>query len=187
MQHHMIDIETLALSPRAMILSVGIVAVNRNSSGTYAVNGFAYWVANIAKNDPGKYEIDPQTVLWWLRQSDVARADFNRLATIHIRDVLICLNEFIQLTPNHEDALIWAKPPKFDLAILEHAYQTEGIDCPWSYKQLRCLRTAIDMFDPDDTLAPPDHGTHHNALDNAKYQAEYLAKLLNVRDLCVGE
>lgn len=63
----------------------------------------------------------------------------------------------------------------FDLSILKAAYDAVGLKAPWKFWDERCYRTIkndYSQIEPDERA-----GTHHNALDDAKFQALHAIKI----------
>lgn len=77
------------------------------------------------------------------------------------------LRTFARVVQSIEATRIWAKPPSFDLVLLEAAFQRCSINIPWHYRTPRDCRTLFDITG----AKQPDVGTAHNALDDAKSQA----------------
>ncbi len=169
MNHVMIDIETLGRTPRASILSIGAVAMDAD----FVVLGEYYAVVDPTLSGPD-YEIGPETVVWWAQQSEEARAVFTD-ANRSIGSVLLHLYTWIG---QWGEPKVWAKPPRFDIAILEHAYDVQCLNLPWEHRDVLDLRTLIYLRDPDGLLRPPDDAARHNAVADARWQAQYLARLL---------
>ena len=69
---------------------------------------------------------------------------------------------------------VWGNGASFDNVILANAYEALGRRAPWQFWQDRCFRTVKSMY-PKLELARL--GTYHNALDDAKWQTEYLLAL----------
>lgn len=177
----MIDLETLALTPDAVIVSIGAAMIDLNDVVRDNIPTF-YKVIN--RDQPNRY-IRPDTVDWWMVQSDDTRAVF-RDPTINLSAALksglptdsSSLSEFFKgaklLDSNFT---VWSKGVDFDIAILEHAYHQLGITIPWHYRQRKCFRTLSYIFrdvDISDIVNP----LAHNALEDAKYQARVLHRYL---------
>ena len=65
---------------------------------------------------------------------------------------------------------VWSQGANFDICILDHMFRHVGLTSPWKYNAVRDTRTLYDYI-PENAW-PVRQGTHHNALDDAKYQAE---------------
>lgn len=161
MRDLMIDIETLGTAPGSVILSIGAVAFD-------AVTG-EFGEEFYAAIDP-QYAVaaglttDISTVKWWMTQSDDAR----RAAFGGDRLLGATLSEFGDYVRRINATRVWAKPPSFDLVLLEAAFQATGISIPWHYRTPRDVRTLLDI---SGTTAQTGVGVAHNALDDAKSQA----------------
>jgi hypothetical protein len=128
---------------------------------------------------------DPETVQWWSEQSDEAQAAFAspvdlRVALIQFADWLRALvgdtydpNDHARRVP--DDIKLWSHGPAFDPPILAAAYDACGLPLPWHYRAPRDTRTVFDLAGQDDHSAfmqQFNHGTAHNALDDAISQAQ---------------
>ena len=169
--HVMIDIETLAVTPDALILSIGAVLFDPlgwSPDGTLQDAGtFHMGVERQLQIDMGR-KIDASTLDFWLERDDKARdAVFFMPGRETLPVVLQVLRLFVH---NAQPAGVWAMGPNFDLTILEHAYrQCSGV-IPWSYSAHRDVRTVFELASLDRSSVPPV-GISHNALDDATWQA----------------
>ena len=66
---------------------------------------------------------------------------------------------------------VWGNGASFDNVILSESYYRAAILRPWPFWKDRCYRTIKTIY-PDVELVRS--GTHHNALDDARTQAEHL-------------
>lgn len=164
--HLMIDIETLALTPDAAILSVAAVWFDPRGDG-YGED-FFYDVVTLQSNADSSRVIDPATVTWWMQQSDDARSVFSAHGQ-PLRSVLSELRVFVEQRNCALQTRVWAMGPSFDLTVLEDAYRDCGISRPWRYDAHRDVRTVFDLSDLD-RASVPQVGTGHNALDDARWQ-----------------
>jgi hypothetical protein len=104
----------------------------------------------------------------WALCSD-AREEITK-SGIHIGVALTLFSHWVD-SPVAE---IWGNGASFDNAILAEAYDCARIDRPWKYWNDRCYRTMKNQF----PLVPfRRSGTHHNALDDARSQAEHLMEI----------
>jgi hypothetical protein len=74
MRDLMLDLETMGTSPNAAIVAIGAVKFD---PGTGELGGRFYQVVDLASSVAAGCVIDPDTVLWWMRQSPEARAMFD--------------------------------------------------------------------------------------------------------------
>lgn len=166
----MIDLETLDNKPTAAIASIGAVIFDPRSD--YIGQGLHIHVKLDGQDSNGR-TFGADTILWWLKQSDDARSALTRgqESALDMHDALTDLAIFIS-----DDCEIWANGTSFDLPILAHAYRSHYLGIPWSYWQERDLRTLKGL---NKGLRIERTGTHHNALDDAIYQARLVQHILN--------
>lgn len=161
----MIDLETLGKRGNSVILSIGAVKFNGDGLGDEF-----YMVVDPQSCIAAGLEMDVSTIMWWMKQSDEARAAFEREGA-RLPSVLTAFSRFIQDGGNAGDTRVWGNGASFDNPILGNAYHKCGMEQPWKFWNDRCYRTVKSQF-PDSPM--PRTGTHHNALDDAKSQAQHL-------------
>ena len=167
MRSVMLDIETLGNNSKSVIISLGAVEFDENGLGRE-------FYMNV---DPKScilagLQMDADTVMWWMQQSDAARSIFKNKAE-PLEDVL---HEFKQWFP--KDALVWGNGATFDNVIVDNAYRAANMNKPWKYNADRCYRTLKALYPH---IKPIERlGTHHNALDDAKYQALHAIEIMKV-------
>jgi exodeoxyribonuclease VIII len=71
----MVDLETMGTSHTAPIIAIGAVVFGNNA--THDNEEFYETISLQSAVDSGAV-IQPSTVLWWMQQSDEARAEFQR-------------------------------------------------------------------------------------------------------------
>jgi inhibitor of KinA sporulation pathway (predicted exonuclease) len=80
-------------------------------------------------------------------------------------------------------ALVWGNGADFDNPILAAAYRATGISQGWKPYNGRCYRT-IKNLAPQVRLVRT--GTHHNALDDARAQAQHLLDIVEYTSLTLA-
>lgn len=159
--HAMLDIETLGKGPGCVVLSIGAREFNVHGVGDRA---FVTTVNLQSCIDIG-LEIETETLLWWGQQPKFA--ELLKTPGLPIRHALNALSSW--LAPGQ---LVWAKSPQFDCVILEAAYRACRIEIPWSYKNLRDLRTVMALAEGLGWSYPEQsEATLHDALMDATHQA----------------
>lgn len=160
MRDLMIDIETLGSRPGSAVLSIGAVTFNADTG----LMGEEFYAA-IAPESAVSVGLttDVATMIWWMKQSDEAR----QAAFSGDRPIKAALTDLADYVRRVDASRVWAKPPSFDLILLEAAFAACNIEVPWHFRAHRDCRT---IFDLTGTLQPY-FGTAHNALDDAKGQA----------------
>ncbi|KAB7788013.1 3'-5' exonuclease [Methylorubrum populi] len=169
--HVMVDIETLGTAPGSAILSIGAVAFD---PFTEVLGEEAEWHISLHSCTAAGLTMDPSTLLWWLEQSDAARA-----ATFKGRGagnrLLFVLQEFsgwLSSVRSLYAPRIWAHGASFDPILLDAAYRAVGEKAPWDFRDLRDTRTIFDLAGIS-SLAEYRcaNDVHHSALSDAKVQA----------------
>lgn len=164
----MVDIETFGQTPGSIITSIGAVLFDENQS--YPDVAYYQRVCPKSCMEIG-LTFDPETVQWWLRQSDEARSEMTNKDRLPIKEALVLLNQFFAQVPRRM-LCVWGNGASFDNTLLPAAYRACGMPQPWEFWNDRCYRTMKNMF-PKVPLQKR-LGTHHNALDDAVTQADHL-------------
>lgn len=167
-----IDLETLDTQPGAVILSIGAVIFTQSGG----ISDEFYTVVNRASCDMLGMTTSARTLAWWEKQSPEARAVLSQAneGGEYITDALASLRKFIP-----SDARVWSNGANFDLPLLDVAYHRIGESVPWKYYNARCHRTIIAMC-PTETQLRSATVCAHNALEDAKWQAQHLIKVCDV-------
>jgi len=160
----MVDLETLATTPDAHILSIGACTMDTLQT-FYSVPGLG---------EQGR-AINDDTIDWWLKQSKEARKE----SFIESKDGVTLektLKDFAFWFKSVGATRIWANSPSFDCVIIEDACRQYGIKVPWQFwltqDQRTMVKLATKVFGED--FEPDRHGTHHNALDDCIFQAQWM-------------
>lgn len=168
-QDVMCDLETLGANSHSVILAIGAVKFDIKSQCI-----LQEYHATI---DPQSciaagLKIDAATVMWWLKQPQEARAQFEGVNR-PLREVLSEFSAWLGVG-NHNR--IWGNGATFDNVILGNAFDAVGLKRPWPFWGDMCYRT-IKNLNPNIKIERV--GTHHNALDDATSQAHHLMKILS--------
>ncbi len=160
----MIDLETLATSTDAAILTIGAVKFDPYGKDVEepAMDSF-YVKVDLDSCDELGLAVNDDTIAWWSQQSKEAQAEaFEGTNRIHIRDAFDQLYKFCWGAKR-----VWSNGAAFDIPICEHVYKKLNKAIPWSFWQVRDVRTAFDLgIDPK---RPPVLA--HHALQDAWNQA----------------
>jgi hypothetical protein len=163
------DLETLDLVPSAVILSIGLAAIDLRIGRLVKTQGIL-----VDLHQPGR-TTDASTVEWWGRQSREAREtallDGPR---VRLDQALDRVGSFYHGLLETEEGFVtvWGNGAHFDISILEHAYLQLGMVVPWHYKVVRDLRTARDLSGLDPLVY--EDLTPHRAVDDAIAEARDL-------------
>ncbi len=170
-QNVMLDLETLGQRPGAVIRAIGAVKFSAAGLG----EEFYRRIDAQSCVDSG-LQIDASTVMWWLKQSDAARAEMT-LPGDHIAQVLVDFSRW--LDPLENEIVLWGNGSDFDNAILAEAYHATKFELPWSFWNNRCYRTLKSLFPQRQQKS--QCGVKHNALDDARSQAWHAIEFLYPR------
>jgi 3' exoribonuclease, RNase T-like len=171
--HIMLDLETLGTKPGCQVLSVGAVEFGPSGPGKTF-----YAVFEVETQRAAGLVADASTVAWWEKQSPEARAvltdEKNKTATIEgLKD----LTAWLRLLAPRKQLRLWGNGADFDNPILAATFAAFETSLPWEWYNNRCYRTLKNLR-KDITLGDRQ-GTYHNALDDAKTQAEHAVRILN--------
>jgi len=156
----MVDLETLATSPDAVILTIGAVTFDPASNKIFDK---LYYRVDIESCDRLGMTVNDDTVEWWSKQAaDVQTEAFAEDNRVPIEEVIEKFHKFAW----NCDAF-WSHGATFDLVILDCYYRKLNKVPPWNFWQIRDTRTLFDLgYDPE----MPKEGLH-NALEDANRQA----------------
>ena len=159
-RHLMVDLETLATSPDAVILTIGAVTFDPASNRIFDK---LYYRVDIESCDRLGMTVNDDTVEWWSKQAaDVQTEAFAEDNRLPIEEVIEKFHKFAW----NCDAF-WSHGATFDLVILDCYYRKLNKVPPWNFWQIRDTRTLFDLgYDPE----MPKEGLH-NALEDASRQA----------------
>jgi DNA polymerase III epsilon subunit-like protein len=162
----MLDLETLGTRPGDTILSIGAVLFDE-TQGIY--NTFSCTINSQSCKEAG-LRAQKDTIEWWKKQPPAAQAAAFKGELM----IETALDKFAKWLP--EGCLVYGNGANFDNALLAAAYRAVKQPVPWPFWYDRCYRTISAMFMNQETTTERV-GTYHNALDDAKTQAERLLKM----------
>lgn len=172
-QHFSIDIETLSARADAAILTVGVTPFNMDGEVGESFLARVDWQSNL---DTGRH-IDPETLRWWMRQSDAAREEIVKPGE-HLTVVLSKTVDFLRTHGDERGYSVWGNGSSFDVTILEDAFKKEEpFVIPWAYNAPRDLRTlvaAAEALADFDKKSAPFEGTAHRADHDSRHQARII-------------
>jgi len=136
----MIDLETLAVSPDAQILSISAVAFDEFD---LQPNHEEYPTLDILVelDEQQDRAIDPETVAWWSRRDpEVIDKIFAEEGRTKLDNALTQISKFLW-----QKQRIWCQGPTLDITVLEHVLRSRGMGIPWQYHIIRDSRTLLDL------------------------------------------
>lgn len=157
MKNLMIDLETLATTPGAAIISLAAVFFDFEK-GT--IHSGKQWLIDPRSDvQPGEVALEG---LQWAEEHGTWPVDAEQAAT-----TVGALTELRQMlldhTPEREWAL-WSWGADFDFPILESAFRRCGMRVPWKYSQVRDARTVWKLAFPGVIPDPRPHDAMRDCL-----------------------
>ena len=166
--HVMIDLETMGKKSNAVICSIGALEFDINTGET----GREFYTKVDIQSclDKGMI-VNGSTIEWWLMQSEAARM---KVAVGDGKYLLQALDEFTEYLEELgiETVQLWGNGVRFDMGILEDAYNACKLESPWNFRCERDVRTLVS-FAPDIKENFPQLGVEHNPIDDCKHQIGY--------------
>lgn len=173
-EHCMVDIESLGNQSHSAIISIGAVEFDILTGATGKT--FHLKIDLQSCMDAG-LKLNADTILWWMKQSDEARSKLTNNtgfdAPVKLKTVLESFSAFC-----NKDYQIWGNSARFDLGILQNAYEAVNMPIPWDFRKERCLRTLIS-FAPEVKTSIPMTGTAHDAVDDCLHQIKQATAVWN--------
>lgn len=162
----MLDLETLGRDDSAIVLSIGAVLFDWNTTIGPAFS------ATLTADDQQRLgrTIDADTVLWWLGQGETPRTAVLTRPT----PTYAVLEQFAAFWAQHEPRTVWGNGADFDCVILASLYRSFDLPCPFQFWQHRCYRT-LKGLRPD--VRAPRTDTMHVAVEDAHRQAYHAIQL----------
>jgi len=171
--HIMPDLETMGNKSNAAIIAIGAVAFDANG-----VHDRFYSQCSLESSVQLGLKMDAGTVIWWLKQSDQARAAF--ADNDKAQAIQLSLIEFVQFYKKNNGGAVWGNGATFDNVILTTAFDLALIPKPWKFWDDKCYRTIKDTFKDVKLIRT---GVHHNAVDDAESQALHLIDIAKKHNL----
>ena len=168
MTHVMIDLETLDTSPTTVVLSCGMVEFDPNSGKVSTGHGVTLYPSIQEQFEKGR-TVSESTLIWWLKRSDMAKADWLNAKRQNLNDFRESLRQWMSFM---QDIKVWGNGSVFDIAILEHMLDYTRI--PWKYYNIRDTRT---LWDIHPYKKENKKETAHTALADAIDQAERVCEV----------
>jgi hypothetical protein len=167
--HVMVDIETLGNRSNSVILSLGAVEFDISTGRT----GREFY-KNISLESCMELGLtfDASTIKWWFEQSDEARKALF-VDPYSINSVLVNFANWI-----NPKSFVWGNSARFDLGLLQDAYNKMAVKIPWEYWNERDVRTLLSFY-PNAKKEITFDGTVHNALHDCHYQIKYCSLIYN--------
>lgn len=177
--HFMVDLETLSVNSNAVICSVGIVEFTFNKPYPDCCKRMYYQTIDLQSCLDNGFEINAETLTWWLNQPDKTRLEINKKDSKHIKTVLEEISVFMFNNCSENKSFIWGNGSSFDLGILSNAYHKLKLPVPWKFWNERDVRTLV-AFVPDIKKLIKNEGNFHLPLDDCLYQIKYCIEIFKI-------
>ena len=171
MKHVMIDIETLGDVSNSVIVSIGAVRFDLETGET---GEEFYRTIDIQSCLDNGLKVTGGTIQWWMRNSKESR----KAIIDGGYDLEVVLDHFVQFLQTGD--VLWSNGLRFDVAILEDAYQAIRSTIPWDFRNERDVRTLVS-FAPEikSVVVNTWNKTLHNAIEDCKLQIKYCSAIYN--------
>lgn len=172
--HCMVDLETLGTHQDAIFPIIGACIF---SPSTGEITDTFYAHLNQKQQQTLGRTTTPATIEWWKKQSDAAKKEIIKSGR-PFKDVM---EEFVDFIPSK--CVMWGNGSTFDISILENALRMLDMPIPWAFWDVRDVRTVVDLAkrlpktERVEKCNFPFEGVAHNALDDARHQATYVAAM----------
>lgn len=170
MKHLMIDIETLGHKSNSVITQISAVEFDINTGQTGRV--FNKFIDIQSCLDVG-LKCTGSTLNWWLNQSKEAQEVYIQAEKIPLQTALNHLSFFIQ----NKSLSVWGNSARFDLGLIENAYDACGLKYPITFWKELDVRTIV-FLNPEVKKNTEFVGIPHNGIDDCKHQIKYIVEIL---------
>jgi hypothetical protein len=161
----MLDTETLSTLPNAVMLSLGAVKFDENG-----IKDEFYICIDPVKSKELSHDISLDTLNWWKAQ----KPEVLKQAMTDAVSPEEGINKFLEWY-GPKSIQTFAKGSHFDFPIIESYLRDFSKPYPWKYWDVKCYRTIMNMV--QDIKPDAEEGDLHNALVDAKVQANHLIKI----------
>lgn len=171
--HIMVDLETLGTGDHAPIIQIGAVRFDWRASPDapegWVSSPYGEFRRNIKWRSSGFGTIDPDTMLWWLKQDERTRQQvFDQDVAVDLTTAIADFYAWVQEGGPVEG--VWADSPSFDLRLLRQAAERVRKGWIFTHRQERDVRTLKKELAVEGDV-PEFVGKQHDALDDAHFQA----------------
>lgn len=176
----MLDMETLGLGPRAVVINLALVAFDEQGDG---LGPYLFRVLDRQQQQELGRDTDASTVQWWASQPAEARAQLD-VPGEGLSSVLTAVRYFLEdSTVGLARVRLWSCGADFDLALLQSLHRDAGLTPPWDFRQQRCYRTLKELQPREYKAACTAYPrmNKHDALADAMWQARIAQFILRTR------
>lgn len=177
LKNFMLDLETMGTKPNSPIVAIGVAVFDESGiHDTFECN------VDLRSYNGYSIQIDPDTVLWWMKQSEEARRKIYEASTPlpqAIEELTIWMRRF----SDKKEARVWGNGAGFDCVMLRENCSAMDMSIPWEWWNDRCYRTMKNLY-PDIKLEKTE--TAHTAVGDAIMQASHLVQICRQKGVKLG-
>lgn len=167
MKDIMIDLETLGQNPDTCVISLGACVFDLD---TGEIGPTFYMALDVEEQMERGRSITADTLKWWMSQSGAAKKVFHEQAKSS-EEVLKTFKMWVEAQGTISKIRPWGNGSSFDISIMEDILRMYKVKCPWLFYNVMDMRT-FRRFVANNAKVEKT-GTNHNALDDAKSQAQF--------------
>lgn len=167
----MIDLETLGTKVNSPVIAVGGCFFDIRTGEIGRTFDAAIDITDALRF--GK--ADGETFKWWLQQSDDARMKVVRGRATSDKVMKSFFDFVMSSNAGTKNLRVWSNGASFDVPMMEYCFgRIIEKSPPWSFWNVRDCRTIKDIANAvGHEFSGQRKGTHHSALDDAIFQAEW--------------
>jgi hypothetical protein len=181
--HMMLDLETLATTPRAAVMQVGLAIFNPDGGYIDTTDDTAMQPVEVNVDVQSCIsnggEVSGDTVRWWLLGTQATRASVAAQG-VPINDALFAIKK---AWSQYDCKFVWAHGSVFDVPIVEYYARRLGIPVPWMYWQIRDTRTLFDIAECLGWVKEKRPTAHTAAADAVAQAQDVQAAVAFIREL----
>ena len=171
MQELQIDFETLGTDPDTVVISVGAQFFDLETKTLGPSFHMAFDISDQLKKGRS---ITPETLKWWMSQSDAAKKVFHAKAR-PTQEVLQTFVTWAKSNCGKKNLKVWGNGVGFDISIMESLLTQFELEIPWMYWNCFDLRT-FKRFVANNEKIEKSIGVNHDALDDCTNQIQFMFK-----------
>lgn len=181
--HMMLDLETAGNGAKTVVLSAGMVLFDPFHELTPfsdLIVETRYWVFPFDEQLKIGREVTPSTLVWWMEQSADAQKALKE-SVEYTGNMYESVSEIVNYA--RESKAVWGNGAAFDNTIMRSLSQGLGTKEEWPWVKDACYRTIANLAraKAGTSWYPKENrGIHHNALDDAIWQATALRNAFKV-------
>lgn len=178
----MLDIESLDLGPRSVILQVGAIAFPLDDPDTEQrrIDQYLPVQPQIALGRTFSWA----TMRWWMGQDEKSQSrfvdndgnDMDELQSL-VRSIHTKLSDLIA-SVGRSNVEVWAKGPQFDIVNLETLFVEHGLSTPWPYDSIMDLRTLMRLAGVSADSVDSSGIAKHVAVSDCQFQIRCYAEAM---------